>query len=133
MDKLFKNPKLSNKIIQQKKKEVKRKKANTSPSKDWAVNFNDLKKHVGPRAFIFREEWFKDMTNLNPGERSVFISLKFYAGKNGRCFPSIRRLSKDLKISINTTQKHLNTLKEKGFIQTKKQKRKNTQYTLKTF
>jgi len=120
-------------IIPQKKKDVKKEKANALPSKDWTVNFKDLKKHTGSRAFIFREEWFKDMTNLNPGERSVFISLKFYAGKNGRCFPSIRRLSKDLKISINTVQTRLNSLKEKGFVQTKKQKRKNTQYTLKTF
>ena len=120
-------------IIPQEKKEVKTTMSVPRGEGDWTANFKDLKKYTATFQMIRREEWFKFMANLNPGERSVFISLKFYAGKDGKCFPSIRRLSKDLKISINTTQKHLNTLKEKGFIQTKKQKRKNTQYILKTF
>lgn len=60
--------------------------------------------------------WRENLKNLDPTERCLLISLALYASPDGFCYPSLRRLSSDLNISVNTARKYLRILEKKGFI-----------------
>jgi len=48
------------------------------------------------------------------------LSLWLYAGKKDVCFPSERKLAKDLGVSLKTIWKHIRVLNSKGFIEINK-------------
>lgn len=60
--------------------------------------------------------WLETLKGLNPIQRCLLISLRCYADRKGFCYPSLRRLSVDLGISINSTRKYLRILEEKKHI-----------------
>jgi len=60
--------------------------------------------------------WLETLKGLNPVERCLLITLRLYASPTGFCYPSLRKLSSDLKISKDTTRKYLKTLEKKGHL-----------------
>jgi len=72
---------------------------------------------------IPKKWWLETLKDLNPAERCLLITLRTYASSTGVCYPSLRKLSSDLNISINTIRKYLRILEKKGhlkIIRTKK-------------
>ena len=70
---------------------------------------------------ITKKRWFEDWKELSPTQKSIILSLWLYAGKTDICFPSERKLAKDLKVNLKTIWKHIKILNSKGFIEIKKQ------------
>jgi len=60
--------------------------------------------------------WRVALKGLTPHERCILITLRLYANREGYCYPSLRTISSDLNISINTTRKYLKDLEKKKYI-----------------
>jgi len=65
---------------------------------------------------IPKKWWLETLKGLDPAERCLLITLRLYSSPEGYCYPSLRKLSSDLKISINTTRKYLKILEKKGHL-----------------
>ena len=65
---------------------------------------------------ISKRWWFKELLTLSPTEKVIYVGLRLYADKTGHCWPSMRKLAKDLGLRKNTIQKSIQSLKEKGFL-----------------
>jgi len=78
-----------------------------------------IKKEKDKKIFWVRipKNWWREtLEGLTPHERCILITLRLYANREGYCYPSLRTISSDLKISINTTRKYLKDLEKKGHI-----------------
>lgn len=65
---------------------------------------------------ISKRKWFSELLSLSPTEKVIYVGLQLYADKTGHCWPSMRKLAKDLGLTKNTIQKHIQTLGKKGFL-----------------
>ncbi len=65
---------------------------------------------------ISKRWWFKELLSITPTEKVIYVGLRLYADKTGHCWPSMRKLAKDLGLRKNTIQKSIQSLKEKGFL-----------------
>jgi len=79
---------------------------------------------------ITQERWFKAWSELNPIQRSVLLSLWLRAGKECLCWPSERRLARELGISKTSVCSNLKILKEKGFLKVQKKEGRHNVYFL---
>mgnify|MGYP002627463529 CR=1 FL=1 len=59
----------------------------------------------------------------------VYIYLKDHADKNGTCWPGIKTIAKDLKISVSTVKRALNDLYSLGLVSKKSRWRENGSHT----
>jgi len=87
--------------------------------KDHYVLEKDIPKDESKKDFFIRTPkkwWLGALKGLNPIERCLLIDLRLYADPTGFCYPSLRRLSSDLTISINSTRKYLKILQKKGHL-----------------
>lgn len=89
----------------------------TEPKKDWCIRI--------PRKWLFEA-----IRELSPIEKLVLIGLRAYANAEGQCWPSMRRLSYDLNISINSTRKYLKTLEAKKILKISARKGKKWYFEL---
>ena len=79
------------------------------------------------------KQWREQMKDLTPIQRSIYVSLRFYASNRGYCWPSIRTLAKELNTSNNTILKNIKSLAKGGYIKITKtitQKGRSNNYTL---
>ncbi|WP_316901216.1 helix-turn-helix domain-containing protein [Pseudodesulfovibrio indicus] len=53
---------------------------------------------------------------LSPGELILWASFANFALFDGECFPTIKALCKDTRLSKRSVNRHINTLIEKGFL-----------------
>lgn len=65
---------------------------------------------------IPKKWWLERLEDLNPAEKCILVNLMLYANREGYCYPSLRKISADLKITKDTTRKYLRTLEKKGHI-----------------
>ena len=56
---------------------------------------------------------------------SVYLYLWDRANKNGQCFPSFRRIAKDLNLSVSTIRRGVQDLELRGYIKKDKRERTN--------
>lgn len=56
---------------------------------------------------------------------SVYLYLERRSDKEGKCFPSIRRMAKDLNVSTRTIQKAIRELERSGFVRIEQRFRSN--------
>lgn len=56
---------------------------------------------------------------------SIFLYLERRADKDGKCFPSIRRIASDLSVSTRTVQKAIRELEKNGFVKVEERYREN--------
>ncbi len=56
---------------------------------------------------------------------SVYAYLLYRVNKQKECWPSIRTISKDIKLSISTVKRAISDLKESGYISTEQRFRSN--------
>lgn len=75
--------------------------------------FNPYRQFVGS----FIPNCLMSYPGLLPVEKLMWARLAQYAGKDGGCFPSQKRLSEDLGISERYARKVLDGLERKGFIE----------------
>lgn len=72
---------------------------------------------LAQRPFIMVFQDFLDSSILtNCYQKILYIYLKLFADENGKCFPSIKRLVKLTKISINKVKSTLSELIEMGLV-----------------
>ena len=55
----------------------------------------------------------------------VYLYLVLRANREGQCWPAVRRIAADLKLSERTVQRALSDLREAGLIETEQRYRKN--------
>lgn len=55
-------------------------------------------------------------TNLPGRTIAVFLYLHDRADREGKCFPSHKRIAMDLSISVSTVKRALNDLEKEGYI-----------------
>ena len=63
-------------------------------------------------------------SDLTPGERLTLAALSNYANDDGCCWPSQETLSKSTGTTRETVNRHLKSLKKKGFLKIKQRKDK---------
>lgn len=80
------------------------------------VGEEEKRKEKGFYVRIPKKWWFEALKGLRPIERCLLIDLRLYASPTGFCWPSLRRLSSDLGIAINSTRKYLKSLEKKGHL-----------------
>ena len=70
--------------------------------------------------------YFDSIYNSNLPSRaiSVYMYLRHRANSDGQCWPSERRIGKDLSISKSTVRRALDDLKRAGYIKTEQTYRK---------
>lgn len=56
---------------------------------------------------------------------SVYLYLERRSDKEGKCFPSVRTMARDLNASTRTIQRAIRELEKKGFIRIEKRYRAN--------
>ncbi len=66
------------------------------------------------------KRWFEDWKILKPIQRSLMVSLWLYARTRAFCYPSERKLAKDLGTTPKTIWKNIKILEKKGFIRIEK-------------
>lgn len=64
-------------------------------------------------------------SNLPHRARIVYLYLEQRANKDGICWPSHKRIAKDLGISVSTVKRAIKDLNEKGLITSTMRYRKN--------
>lgn len=62
-------------------------------------------------------------TNLQHRAISVYIYLADRADKNGECWPSIRTIAKELKLSESTVRRAIRDLRQAGLLETEQRYR----------
>ena len=56
---------------------------------------------------------------------AVYLYLNDRADKDGTCFPAIRTIAKELRISVSTVKRAISDLERNGFIRKKQRWREN--------
>jgi DNA-binding MarR family transcriptional regulator len=82
---------------------------------------------------ISKKRWFNEWKGLNTTQRSIMLSLHLYGGNKSICYPSMRTLSKDLKVNLKTIERNIKILQKMKFIKIEKkinQRGKYNEYTL---
>ena len=79
---------------------------------------------------ISRRRLFKTWKPLNTTQRTILLSLWLYASKNGICYPSERRLARDLGLAVDTINRNIKILRKKRFIKIEKKVGKHNKYFL---
>lgn len=64
-------------------------------------------------------------TDLTHRAVSVYIYLADRANKNGECWPGIRTISRELKLSQSTVRRALNDLRKEGLLETEQRYRES--------
>jgi DNA-binding transcriptional regulator YhcF (GntR family) len=72
---------------------------------------------------LMRREIYK--LNLPHRAVAVYMYLRDRADKFGECFPSVKTISKDLKMSERTVQRAFRDLEKEGLIKCEKRLRNN--------
>lgn len=68
-------------------------------------------------------------SNLPHRARAVYLYLEQRANKDGICWPSQKRIAKDLGMSVSTVKRALNDLKDAKMIETMVRYRENGSYS----
>ncbi len=68
---------------------------------------------------------------------AVYMYLRERANEQGECWPSVKTMANDLKLSVSTVRRALHDLRKEGLIESKQRYRPNggkssLQYTIKT-
>ena len=74
--------------------------------------------------------WRNDLKGLTPLERCVLIDLKLYANEEGKCFPSMLTIAKDLEIARNSVLKGIHGLVRKEWVKIEKIHPRRNSYLL---
>lgn len=79
-----------------------------------------------------------DVEGITTRDIAVYIYLEDRADQNGICWPSIKRIAKDTKMSVSTAKRAIKALKTLGLITTKQRYLKDggktsLEYTLKPY
>jgi DNA-binding MarR family transcriptional regulator len=64
-------------------------------------------------AYLFQ---ILETRNLPPAEKVLLIYLASYAGKDGKCWPSVETLARDCEVSTRTVRRNLNKLAERELL-----------------
>lgn len=70
---------------------------------------------------ISSKQWQSKLKDLTPIQRCLWVSLKLYAGTNGKAWPSAETLANELDVSIRTIKRNLKAMQAKKFITKKSQ------------
>ena len=62
---------------------------------------------------------------LPPGAKLVYARLRRYYGADGKCYPRVDTLGKEVALGERQVQKHLRTLEQEGYIRTVKRYKKD--------
>ena len=73
---------------------------------------------MGKFNFLYR-------TDLPHRAVSVYIYLADRANKNGECWPAIRTIARELKLSQTTVRRALDDLRKEGLLETEQRYRRN--------
>lgn len=65
--------------------------------------------------------------NYPIGPKTVYMYLKDRSNADGTCWPSVRRIAEDLKLSRRTVQRALSDLEHHGFLERTHRRRPNGQ------
>ena len=68
-------------------------------------------------------------TLLPPRAVSVYMYLKDRSDAGNTCWPSVRRIAEDLKLSLRTVQRALTDLERHGFLERTHRRRSNGSLT----
>ncbi|MFI3228491.1 MAG: helix-turn-helix domain-containing protein, partial [Clostridia bacterium] len=55
----------------------------------------------------------------------VYMNLKDRADKDGKCFPSVKRIARDTSLSVSTVKRAINDLVKAGYIAKERRVREN--------
>ena len=71
-------------------------------------------------------DWFDSIYSDRLPSRAitVYLYLSNRANKDGQCWPSERRIAKDLSLSRSTVKRAIEDLKRSGYVQTEQRYRK---------
>ena len=64
-----------------------------------------------------------------PWAKTVYMYLKDRSNADGTCWPSVRRIAEDLKLSRRTVQRALSDLEHHGFLERTHRRRPNGSLT----
>ena len=67
--------------------------------------------------------------DLNHRAKAVYMYLKDHADKNGRCWPGIKTIAKDLELSSSTVRRALDDLDKAGLVSKTHRWRENGSYS----
>ena len=56
---------------------------------------------------------------------AVYMYLQGRANKDGQCWPALRTISRDLKLSVRTVQRGITDLKQAGYLETEQRYRQS--------
>lgn len=65
-------------------------------------------------------------TRITGNDYKLYIYLRIYGGQSNIAFPSLKRISKELNMSINTVRKSLKSLEENGYLKIVTRRDKNS-------
>jgi len=68
-------------------------------------------------------------SNLSHRARTVYMYLKDRAGKDGACWPGIKTIARELKLSRSTVKRALDDLRREGLISKERRWRENGSLT----
>ena len=93
---------------------------------DWGITFGApyiTPEHAArPVAYASRQE-------LSHRAKTVYMYLKDRSNADGTCWPSVRRIAADLKLSRRTVQRALSDLEHHGFLERTHRRRPNGSLT----
>ena len=69
------------------------------------------------------------ISDLNHRAKAVYMYLKDHADKNGRCWPGIKTIAKDLELSSSTVRRALGDLDKAGLVSKTHRWRENGSYS----
>ena len=69
------------------------------------------------------------ISDLNHRAKAVYMYLKDHADKNGRCWPGIKTIAKDLELSSSTVRRALDDLDKAGLVSKTHRWRENGRYS----
>ena len=69
------------------------------------------------------------ISDLNHRAKAVYMYLKDHADKNGRCWPGIKTIAKDLELSSSTVRRALDDLDKAGLVSKTHRWRENGSYS----
>lgn len=69
------------------------------------------------------------ISDLNHRAKAVYMYLKDHADKNGRCWPGIKTIAKELELSSSTVRRALDDLDKAGLVSKTHRWRENGSYS----
>ena len=69
------------------------------------------------------------ISDLNHRAKAVYMYLKDHADKNGRCWPGIKTIEKDMELSSSTVRRALDDLDKAGLVSKTHRWRENGSYS----